>query len=199
MSAAERERVLAAYAGERTNRRHRPGRAFERTTYRFEIVTDYGAFRDLQRHRMLTIDWQPLAPRLGFDVPGEIVELGADGDWRRVMADCAALHVELCGAGLQSVAPYALPMAYRIRFYMQMNAREAMQMIELRTSPQGHAAYRWVCQEMLRRIDDTAGHHAIAGTMSFAVMDDAGLGRLDAERRKEERVAALTGEAYRSV
>jgi thymidylate synthase ThyX len=195
MNADERERLWAAYVGERTNRRHRPGRAFERTAYRFEIVTDYGAFRDLQRHRMLTIDWQPLSPNLGFDVPHEIADLGADDDWRRVMSGSAALHAELCAAGLASIATYALPMAYRIRFYMQMNAREAMQMIELRTSPQGHAAYRWVCQEMLRRISDTAGHHAIAAAMSFAVMDDAGLGRLDAERRNEERVAALTGES----
>lgn len=199
LSATERERVLAAYVGERTNRRHRPGRAFERTAYRFEIVTDYGAFRDLQRHRMLTIDWQPLAPHLGYDVPREVIELAADNDWRRVMSDCAALHAGLHAAGLQLIAPYALPMAYRIRFYMQMNAREAMQMIELRTSPQGHPAYRRVCQEMLRRIADTAGHHAIARAMSFAVMDDVGLGRLDAERRKEERVAALTGEPDRAV
>jgi thymidylate synthase ThyX len=196
LTPVQREQLLNAYVGNRTNRRHRPGRAFERTSYRFEIVTDYGAFRDLQRHRMLTLDWQPLSRHLGFDVPREIVELGGEDDWRRVMDTCAALSDELRNAGLDAVAPYALPMAYRIRFYMQMNAREAMQMIELRTSPQGHPAYRWVCQEMLRRIDDVAGHRAVAAAMRFADMSGpTDLGRLDAERRKEERMAALAGGA----
>ena len=60
MTADERARVLRAYVGDRTNRRHRPGRAFERTAYRFDVLTDYGAFRDLQRHRLLTLEWQPL-------------------------------------------------------------------------------------------------------------------------------------------
>ncbi len=195
LTSADRARLLEAYVGNRTNRRHRPGRAFERTSYRFEIVTDYGAFRDLQRHRMLTLDWQPLSPHLGYEVPGEMIELGGEDDWRRVMTACAALYDDVRGAGLGTVASYALPMAYRIRFYMQMNAREAMQMIELRTSPQGHPAYRWVCQEMLRRIGDVAGHRAVAAAMRFADMSGpADLGRLDAEHRKEERVAALSGD-----
>jgi hypothetical protein len=174
--------------GERTNRRHKPGRAFERTDYRFEVVIDYGAFRDLQRHRMLTLDWQPLSPHLGYDVPAEIVELGAADDWRAVMRDCAALYDEIAAAGLAQIAPYAVPMANRIRFYMHMNAREAMHLIELRTTPQGHPAYRWVGQEMLRRIEDTAGHHAIAASMSFADMSAGpGLERLEAALRAEAR------------
>jgi thymidylate synthase ThyX len=189
----ERARLLEAYVGDRTNRRHKPGRAFERTSYRFEVVVDYGAFRDLQRHRMLTLDWQPLSPHLGFDVPAEMEELGGGADWRQVMADCASLYEQLRDAGLATVAPYALPMSYRIRFYMQMNAREAMHLIELRTSPQGHPAYRWVGQEMMRRIADNARHHAIADAMRFADMNGgASLQRLEAERRKEERMAALT-------
>ena len=189
----ERARLLEAYVGNRTNRRHKPGRAFERTSYRFEIVTDYGAFRDLQRHRMLTLDWQPLSPHLGFDVPPEMEELGGGEDWRRVMAECASLYGELQAAGLAIVAPYSLPMSYRVRFYMQMNAREAMHLIELRTSPQGHPAYRWVGQEMLDRIRDHAGHRAIAAAMRFADMEGAGgLERLAAEQRKEERITALS-------
>ncbi len=193
LAPANRERLLQAYVGDRTNRRHKPGRAFERTSYRFEVVVDYGAFRDLQRHRMLTLDWQPLSPHLGFDVPREIEELGGGADWRRVMADCASVYGAMCEAGLAGAAPYALPMAYRIRFYMQMNAREAMHLIELRTSPQGHPAYRWVGQEMLRRIRDDAGHGAIAASMRFADMEGpADLGRLDAEQRNEERKSALS-------
>jgi thymidylate synthase ThyX len=192
MAPADRQRLLSAYTGARTNRRHKPGRAFERTSYRFEVVVDYGAFRDLQRHRMLTLDWQPLSPHLGFDVPREIEELGGAEDWRRVMADCASVYHAMREAGLAGAAPYALPMAYRIRFYMQMNAREAMHLIELRTSPQGHPAYRWVGQEMLRRIRDDAGHGAIAASMRFADMEGpAGLERLSAAQRSEERKSAL--------
>ena len=76
MTTEQRASLMSTYVGERRNRRHRPGRAFERTDYRFELVTDYGAFRDLQRHRLLTIEWQPLTVDLGYDVPEVVVEAG---------------------------------------------------------------------------------------------------------------------------
>ena len=95
LTADERAAVLRAYVGERTNRRHRPGRAFERTTYRFDVLTDYGAFRDLQRHRLLTLEWQPLTPRHGYTEPDAIREAGAGDDWDRVMDASAALHEAL--------------------------------------------------------------------------------------------------------
>lgn len=191
LSDSDCDRLLAAYVGKRTNRRQKPGRAFERTSYRFEVLVDYGAFRDLQRHRMLTLDWQPLSPYLGFEVPHEMEQLGGGDDWRRVMHDCAALYEDLRNTDLGHVGQYALPMAYHIRFYMQMNAREAMHLIELRTSHQGHPAYRWVGQEMRRRIDE-AGHHRIAKAMHFAEMNGgANLERLEAEQRKEARAAAF--------
>ena len=78
-------------------------------------------------------------------------------------------------------------MAYRIRFYLQMNAREAMHVIELRTSPQGHPAYRRVCQKMHRLIAEQAGHRAIAESMKFADHSSVELERLDAERASERR------------
>jgi len=148
MTAAQRTDVLRAYVGARHNRRHKPGRAFERTTYRFDILTDYGAFRDLQRHRLLTMEWQALCPRHGYGVTEAVHEAGALSDWERVMEDSAQLYDALYRAGLRDVAPYAVSMAYRVRFYMQMNAREALHMIELRTAPQGHPSYRRVCQAM---------------------------------------------------
>jgi thymidylate synthase ThyX len=187
LTADERAEVLRACVGARGNRRHKPGRAFERTLYRFDILTDYGAFRDLQRHRLLTLDWQPLSPEHGYILPDEVVEVGAGADWRRAMDGCAALHNALVHAGLAAVAPYAVPLACRIRFYMEMNAREAMHMIELRTSPQGHASYRRVCQEMHRLIGERAGHRAIAGAMQFVDHSPAPLGRIEAERAAERR------------
>jgi hypothetical protein len=187
MTADERAAVLAAYVGERGNRRHRPGRAFERSSYRFDILTDYGAFRDLQRHRLLTIEWQRLAPRHGYTQPEAIVEAGGDRDWRDVMTRSAELHDALAAAGLRDVAPYAVSMAYRVRFVMDMNAREAMHVIELRTAPQGHPAYRRVCQQMHRLIDQVAGHHAIAAAMKFADHSEIELERLQEERRLEQK------------
>jgi thymidylate synthase ThyX len=191
MSYHEREAVLRAYVGDRTNRRHRPGRAFERTSYRFDIMCDYGAFRDLQRHRLLTIEWQELSPRHGFVMPPEIVEAGADRDWARTMEESAALWGELRKAGLNEAAQYAVAMAYRIRFVMHMNAREAMHLIELRTTPQGHPAYRRVGQQMHELIAGEAGHRAIAEAMRFTDHSTVELERLEAERRTEIRRRAM--------
>jgi thymidylate synthase ThyX len=187
LTPGQRLAVLKAYVGARGNRRHRPGRAFERTAYRFDVLADYGAFRDLQRHRLLTLEWQRLTPRHGFLRPDAVVEAGAGGDWDRVMEDAAALHDAIAGAGLAEVAPYAVAMAYRVRFYMAMNAREAMHVIELRTAPQGHPSYRRIGQAMHRLIAEAAGHRALAAAMTFADHGDVALERLAAERAAERR------------
>jgi hypothetical protein len=191
MTGEERAAVLRAYVGERGNRRHKPGRAFERTSYRFDVLTDYGAFRDLQRHRLLSLEWQPLGPRHGYAMPEAVEEVGAGADWRRVMEASAVLHDAVSDAGLAPAAPYAVCMAYRIRFYMEMNAREAMHVLELRTAPQGHPAYRRVCQAMHRLIAERAGHTALAETMRFVDHSAVELERLEAERRTDARRRAL--------
>jgi thymidylate synthase ThyX len=187
MPADARAAVLRAYVGDRANRRHKPGRAFERTRYRFDVLTDYGAFRDLQRHRLLTLEWQPLTPAHGFLEPAALEEAGAQDDWREVMSRSADLYERLEAQGLGEAASYAVPMAYRVRFYMDMNAREAMHVIELRTAPQGHPAYRRVCQAMHRAVRDVAGHRAIADAMQFADHTAVELERLQQERAMERK------------
>ncbi|HEX5369442.1 MAG TPA: FAD-dependent thymidylate synthase, partial [Dehalococcoidia bacterium] len=193
LSVAERRELIYAYVGPRSNRRHRPGRAFERIRYRFEVVADYGAFRDLQRHRLLTIEWQQLTPHLGYDLPPEIVALGpeAEREWRSLMDEAAALYETLRAGASPAVAQYVVPMAYRIRFVMDMNAREAMHVIELRTSEQAHPNYRRVCLEMHRLIAEQAGHRLIAGAVRFVGGGDGGLERLSSEQRIEARRSAL--------
>ena len=188
MTLEERSAVLVAYVGKRLNRRHRPGRAFERTSYRFDVLGDYGAFRDLQRHRLLTLEWQRLTPRHGYVVPEAIAEAGAADDWRRALIESAELHDAIEAVGLPEVASYAVAMAYRVRFYMDMNAREAMHVIELRTTPQGHPAYRRICQAMHRLIAER--HPALAATMTFADHSSVDLERLEAERAAERRRGA---------
>lgn len=187
MSAADRASVLRAYVGERGNRRHKPGRAFERTVYRFDILADYGAFRDLQRHRLLTLEWQSLGALHGYVEPDAIETAGAHADWTAVMDESAELHDALQRAGLGSIAPYAISMAYRIRFYMELNAREAMHLIELRTAPQGHPAYRRICQSMHRLIAEQAGHRLLAEAMKFTDHSEVELERLKAERAAEKK------------
>ena len=184
-----RAAVLGAYVGERGNRRHRPGRAFERTAYRFDVLTDYGAFRDLQRHRLLSLEWQPLSTRHGYTEPDALREAGVLDGWTRVMDESADLYETLRSAGLDDAAPYAVAMAYRVRFYMDMNAREAMHVLELRTAPQGHPAYRRVCQHMHRLIAERAGHTAIAQAMRFVDHSEVELERLKAERELERKRA----------
>ena len=189
LSADDRVALLRAYVGERANRRHKPGRAFERTAYRFDILADYGAFRDLQRHRLLTLEWQPLSPRHGYVEPAAIADAGALDDWRRVMDRSADLYESLRAHGAPEAAPYAVVMAYRVRFYMEMNAREAMHVIELRTAPQGHPSYRRICQLMHTAIAEVAGHRAIAAAMRFADHSTVELERLQAERALEKKRA----------
>jgi len=187
LSPEERTRLLMAITGDRTNRRHRPGRAFERTSYRFDILSDYGAFRDLQRHRLLTLEWQRLTTQHGYIMPEEISDARAAGLFRRVMDEVAGLESKLIDAGFATVAPYVVSMAYKVRYYMEMNAREAMHVIELRTTPQGHPSYRRVCQEMHRLIETQAGHPGIAAAMRFVNHTGGEEGRLSAEQASQAR------------
>jgi hypothetical protein len=189
LTPAQRADVLRAYVGRRGNRRHKPGRAFERTVYRFDVLGDYGAFRDLQRHRLLTLEWQRLSPRHGWAMPEAVAEAGGAAAWRSVMHGAEELHDAIAAAGLPEAAAYAVSMAYRVRFYMEMNAREAMHVIELRTTPQGHPAYRRIGREMHRLIAEQAGHTAIAGAMRFTDHSEVALERLEAERAAERRRA----------
>jgi thymidylate synthase ThyX len=186
LNGEDRVDLLAAYVGERTNRRHRPGRAFERTDYRFELVTDYGAFRDLQRHRMLTIEWQRLGIALGYDMPELVADAGVSDSYRATIDRAEDLFRTL-QPHFPEQASYAVALAHRIRYVMQCNAREAMHLIELRSGPQGHPAYRRVAQQMHRAIAEQAGHHAIAAAMTFVDHGATELERLESERRAERR------------
>ena len=182
----ERISLIRAYVGDRENRRHKPGRAFERSFYRFDVLSDYGAFRDMQRHRMLTIEWQRLTPNHGYTRPELVDEAGAAPVFDEAMERSAALYDALDPVHHEQ-APYAVSMAYRMRYVMQFNAREAIHMLELRSAPQGHPSYRRVALEMHRLIADQAGHHAVAAAMSHMTMEAPDLERLESERRAEAR------------
>jgi thymidylate synthase ThyX len=186
LPADDRIALVHAYVGERTNRRHKPGRAFERTGYRFDVMGDYGAFRDLQRHRMLTIEWQSLTPHHGYDVPEPVIEAGMAARFDDAMERSGTLY-EVLAERFPDQAAYAVSLAYRMRYVIQMNAREAMHLCELRSSPQGHPNYRRIAQAMHTLIAEQAGHRAIAAAMKYVDHGNSELERLDAERAAEAR------------
>jgi thymidylate synthase ThyX len=188
LGAEDRIALIRAYVGERANRRHKPGRAFERTAYRFDVLGDYGAFRDLQRHRMLTIEWQTLTPHHGYEVPEPVLAAGTAARYDEAMERSAELYAALVEPFPEQAA-YAVSLGYRMRYVMQMNAREAMHLCELRSSPQGHPTYRRIAQAMHRAIAEQAGHRAIAEAMRYVDHGTYDLERLDAERAAEARRA----------
>ncbi len=192
LGADDRARLLADLVGERGNRRHRPGRGFEALRYRFEVVSDYGAFRDLQRHRMLTVQWQALTPDLGATVPEEVAEAGCGDLYARALERSRVEYDRLADEGLLDAAPYALCLGYRIRYVLDLDAREAMHLIELRSGREGHPGYRAVAHEMHAQI--AARHPAVAAAMSH--VDSSGEPRLErilSEMRTHARRGALAG------
>jgi thymidylate synthase ThyX len=186
LSHDEKVRLIAAYVGNRDNRRHKPGRAFERIDYRFDVLGDYGAFRDLQRHRLLTIEWQRLTPDHGYVMPELVAEAGVADEFEESMTRSATLY-EALRPDYPEQAAYAISMAYRLRYSMQFNAREAIHLLELRSAPQGHPAYRRVVIEMHRLIAEKAGHRAVADAMTHMTFEAPALERLDSERKAENR------------
>jgi thymidylate synthase ThyX len=188
----ERAQLLGDLVGERGNRRHRPGRGFEALRYRFEIVSDYGAFRDLQRHRLLTVQWQALTPDLGAGVPEEVVAAGCGDLYARALERSRAEYERLAAAGLHDAAPYALCLGYRIRYVLDLNAREAMHLIELRSGREGHPSYRAVAHEMHAQIAER--HPAVAAAMSHVdTSAEPRLERILSEIRQHDRRQALAG------
>ncbi len=181
-----RAQAMSDLIGERTNRRHRPGRGFEALRYRFEIVSDYGAFRDLQRHRMLTIQWQTLTPDLGAGIPEQVELAGCGDQYRRALEVSQSAYERLRESGLQTAAPYALCLGYRVRYILDLNAREAMQLIELRSGREGHPSYRAIAHEMHTQIASV--HPAVASAMTHVDREtEPRLERILSEMRAQAR------------
>jgi thymidylate synthase ThyX len=189
----ERAALLAGMIGERRNRRHRPGRGFEALRYRYEIVSDYGGFRDLQRHRMLTCQWQRLGPDLGAGVPEEVREAGCGDEYQRALDVSHAEYERLVDAGRHEAAQYAICLGFRIRYVLDLNAREAMHLIELRSGREGHPTYRAVAQAMHDRI--AAVHPMVARAMTHVDQSrEPRLERILSEiRTQRKRIAAAGG------
>ena len=187
MSADERRQVFAEHFSKRRHRRDKLSRAFENVYYTFDIMGNLGLYRDLHRHRILTQERQDFTTVHGYDTPPEIEEAGFKSAFDDCMRRAADLYERIYD-DLPSEAQYVVPFAYKIRWYMKMNLREALHMVELRTMPQGHPDYRFICQEMWRRIQEV--HPALAEAGKFIDWSKYRLGRLQSEMRTEFKKSA---------
>lgn len=179
----KRHEIIRGYTKFRTNRRHKPGRAFETIDYLFELTTNFGIFRDLHRHRILTISRQPLSTKYGFDIPKEIFDLGIEKDYKDCMYTCDSTY-QLLSSEMPVESQYVVNFAYRYPYFLKMNLREACHMIELRTTPQGHSDYRNVCQQIYSILKHV--HPVISEGIKFVDMN-----KYDLERFKSEKNALL--------
>lgn len=193
MNREEKLQIINSYVGERQNRRQKPSRAFEHVNYTFEIVANYGAYRDLHRHRILTQQRQLLTPYLGYKMPKEIVEAGFESEFKEVMKK-ARETFESMYSKYPNQAQYVVPLAYNIRWYMNLNLREAYHLIELRSAMQGHIDYREIVQKMFGQIEKV--HPNLAKGMKFVDMKEYALERLEAEKRIDKKMEEL-GEKYK--
>jgi thymidylate synthase ThyX len=188
MSVEERGKILEGHFGKRRHRRDKLSRAFENVYYTFDILGNLGLYRDLHRHRILTQERQDFTTVHGYDTPPEIEEAGFKSEFDNCIKRAAELYEEIY-RDLPSEAQYVVPFAYKIRWYMKMNLREALHVCELRTTPQGHPDYRFICQEMWRKIQSV--HPALAESGKFMDWEKYRLGRLQSEMRTEFKKSAL--------
>lgn len=179
---SRRDEIILAYTKFRGNRRHRPGRAFEMVEYLFEMFTNFGMFRDLHRHRILTMERQLLSTKHGYDIPKEIIDSGMEKDFK----DCMYLSnntYQNIAKTMPVEAQYAVNFAYKYPYFIKINLRELYHVIELRTTAQGHPDYRYVCQQIFKKINEI--HPLLMKGMKFVDMNQYELGRFDTEKRKE--------------
>jgi len=184
MKRVERESLVRKITRLRQNRRHRPPRAFEMTQYTFDIVGNFGMFRDLHRHRVLTLQRQLLTTDHGFSIPTEVSDLGIDREYADCMKKTRTAFERIRKKHPQE-AQYVVNFAYNYPFVMNLNLREACHLIELRTVPQGHQDYRQVAQKMFLAIKKR--HPILSQVIKFADMNTYELERFEAEKRTEEK------------
>lgn len=179
------------YIGERLNRRHRPGRALEIAHYSWDLICDYGIFRDLQRHRIVdSLEWQQLTPRYGFDIPELVEKAGLTEQFENCFDKSAELYSLMQSKGFELEAQYATLLGHRMRWKITYNAREAFHLHELRTSPQGHPGYRKLVKQMHDHLAEV--HPMLANAMKFVNKEeDAELTRLAAERYTQFKLNSL--------
>jgi thymidylate synthase ThyX len=177
-------KIFDAASSMRENRRHKSPRALEFAQFTFEIVADFGIYRDLHRHRMLTQQRQLLTTDYGYWIPEEILETPMEKPYREVMEQAKNSHQRIADE-LPEEAQYVVPMAYNVRWFFHVNLRALQWLCELRSQAAGHPGYRLVAQELAAQ----TCHAQPLFEVFFKYVDYEGysLGRLDQEQRKHDK------------
>ena len=184
MSKSKKIKIINEFAKIRTNRRHRPSRAFENTYYTFDLCNNFGMFRDFHRHRALTLERQLLTTDHGYVLPNEIKILGLEKDFKECMNNTKKTFEKIRNK-FPEQSQYVVNFAYNYPYFMKLNLREACHLIELRTIPQGHIDYRRVAQNMYNQINKV--HPNLSKIMKFVDLKEYDLERFEAEKRTEEK------------
>ena len=177
-------KIINEFSNIRTNRRHRPSRAFENTYYTFDLCNNFGMFRDFHRHRALTLERQLLTTDHGYVIPNEIKTLGLQKEFKECMNNTKSTF-EKIRKKFPEQSQYVVNFAYNYPCFMKLNLREACHLIELRTIPQGHIDYRRVAQEMYKEINRV--HPNLSKIMKFVDLKEYDLERFESEKRTEEK------------
>ena len=184
MTMTKKIQIINEFAKIRTNRRHRPSRAFENTYYTFDLCNNFGMFRDFHRHRALTLERQLLTTDHGYVLPNEIKILGLEKDFKECMNNTKNTF-EKIRKKFPEQSQYVVNFAYNYPYFMKLNLREACHLIELRTIPQGHIDYRRVAQSMFNQINKV--HPNLSKIMKFVDLKEYDLERFESEKRTEEK------------
>lgn len=186
MPKKKKRRIIESFAQIRQHRRHRPGRAFELTSYLFDLVINYGIYRDLHRHRIASMQRQKLSTNYGFIVPQMINDAGVGTDFCECMKSTKDAYNKIAKT-MPNHAQYVVNFAFNYPFIVRANLREMCHIIELRTIPAGHQDYRHVAQEMYHQISQR--HPTLSGIIKFVNMNGYDMGRMSAEIQSEKRLA----------
>ena len=178
-------RILDAAALARESRRHKSPRALEHATFTFEIVADFGVYRDLQRHRILTQEKQNLTCDYGYYLPNEIIDTEMEKQYIHAM-ESAKKAYDTIAEQLPEEAQYVVPMAYNLRWYFHVNLRTLQWLCELRSSPAGHPTYRLIAQEMAHQICEVFPQ--FERFFKFVDFEGYELGRMGQEIRRIEKL-----------
>lgn len=184
MSEDEISRILEAASAARKTRRHKSPRGLENAQFVFEIVTDFGVYRDLQRHRILTQDRQTLTCDYGYYTPSEIMNTELETEYHQALQKAKKAY-DTISKELPEEAQYVVPMAYNIRWYFHLNLRALQWICELRSSAAGHPNYRYVAQIMAKQVCERFPQ--FERFFKFVDYEGYELGRLGQEQRKFEK------------
>ncbi len=188
LSNKKKIKIINALSNLRLNRRHKPGRAFESVFYTFDLLNNFGMFRDFHRHRALTLERQLLTTDHGYTTPIEIKTLGIDKEYNECMNKTKETFDKIRKKKPEQ-GQYVVNFAYNYPYFMKFNLREACHLIELRTVPQGHIDYRRVAQQMYYQINKV--HPNLSQIMKFVDLKEYDLERFESEKRTEEKKKKL--------